>query len=191
MRLYLRSRMVPVSVAALACTTIGLWELSHAMESDRLRDILTVLAAAAGVAVFAPGLAGPDLDLDRASAFAWPPRRLAHLAFAGAVVIGALAATELTGHPFAAIGQVTRNVAGMAGLLALGAVVLGAHRAWLPPIGWALAVIPLAPPTEPTYKVALTWIVQPTGSAVATFTATILCLAGTLAYTIIGPSGRS
>jgi len=187
MRLFLRSRMVPVSVAALVCSTIGLWELSQVMDNAHLRGILAVLAGAAGVAVFAPGLAGPDRDLDRVSAFAWPPRRLAHIAFAGAAVTGALAAAELTGHPFAAIGQITRNVAGMVGLLALGAVVLGAHRAWLPPIGWALAVVPLAPPTEPAHKVALTWIVQPAGSGLATLTATVLFAAGALAYALIGP----
>lgn len=179
--------MLPVSAAALACSTIGLWQLSQAVENVRLRGILTVLAIAAGVAVFAPGLAGQDLDLDRVSAFSWPPRRLAHLALAGVAVTGALAAAQLTGHPFAAIGQLTRDVAGMVGLLALGAVTLGAHRAWLPPIGWALAVIPFAPPPEPAYKVALTWIVQPAGAAAATFTATVLCLAGALAYALIGP----
>ncbi|HZM78811.1 MAG TPA: hypothetical protein VFC19_24040 [Candidatus Limnocylindrales bacterium] len=178
--------MVPGSAAAFVCSAIGLWWLSHATESARMRGVLAILAVAAGVSVFAPGLAGPDSDLDRASAFAWPPRRFAHLALAAIAVTGGLAVAQLTGHPFAALGPVARNVAGMVGLLALGAVVLGAHRAWLPPVAWALAVLPLAPPPEPAYKVALTWMIQPAGSGLATLTATLLGLAGTLSYALIG-----
>jgi len=42
------------------------------------------------------------------------------------------------------------------------------------------------PPTRPTYKVMLTWMVQPIDTRAATVAAAILAVAGTLSYAVLG-----
>jgi hypothetical protein len=42
------------------------------------------------------------------------------------------------------------------------------------------------PPTRPTYKVMLTWMVQPIDVRAATIAAVTLAAVGTLAYAIVG-----
>ena len=147
--------------------------------------------ALAATTAIAPGLAGADPDLERASAIAWPPRRAAHVIVAGAAVFGTLAATALAGEQSADAGQIARNVAGLTGLVALGAVVLGAARAPLLPVLWTVLVLWWAPPmgeppTGPTYKVMLTWMAQPIEARPATVAAVTLAAAGTLAYAVLG-----
>jgi hypothetical protein len=185
--LYLRSRAVPVALAATVGSTLALWGLDRWIDAPQVRDPLALLAVLAGAAAFAPGLAGADVLLDRTAAIAWPPRRAAHVLLAGALVLGAVAATALT-----PTGTLARNVTGLTGLVALGAATLGATRAWLPPAGWTLLSLwftpPIGlPPTEPTWKVALTWMVQPPPTTLATVTAVTLGATGTLAYAFLGP----
>lgn len=189
--LYLRCRSVPVAVAAVLGTTTALWLLGHTTDDPQPRGVLAVLAVLAGTAATAPGLAGADIDLDRTAAFPWPPRRAAHVLVAGAGVAGVLAATALTGDALANAGRIARDVTGMGGLVALGAATLGAARAWLPPVTWTLLALPLSPPlgtqpAGPTYKLVLTWMVQPTDMTSATVTAVSLGVVGTLAYARFG-----
>ena len=113
------------------------------------------------------------------------------LVVAGAAVAGLLAATALVAEPQAATGQLARNVAGLTGLVALGAVFLGAARAPLLPVLWTVLVLWWAPPmgeppTRPAYKVMLTWMAQPTEARPATVAAIALAAAGTLAYAVLG-----
>jgi hypothetical protein len=82
-------------------------------------------------------------------------------------------------------------VAGLTGLVALGAVVLGATRAPLLPVVRTVLVLWWAPPmgeppTRPAYKVMLTWMVQPPETQAATVAAIVLAAAGTLAYAALG-----
>ena len=110
---------------------------------------------------------------------------------AGAAVVGLLAATALAGEKMAGAGEIARNVAGLAGLVALGATVLGADRSPLVPVIWTVLVLRYAPPmgeppTRPTYKVVLTWMVQPIETGAATMAAVLLAVGGTLAYAVLG-----
>jgi hypothetical protein len=150
-----------------------------------------LLVAVAATTAIAPGLAGADHDLDRASAIAWPPRRAAHVIVAGAAVIGLLTGTSLVGEQMAGTEQIARNVAGLAGLVALGAAILGAAPAPLLPVIWTVLVLRYAPPmgeppTRPAYKVMLTWMVQPADVRAATVAAVILAAVGTLTYALVG-----
>ena len=189
--LYLRSRAVPASAAALLGCAVALWALGLAIDHPQGRALATLLVALAATTAIAPGLAGADHDLDRVSAIAWPPRRAAHVIVAGAAMVGLLAATALVGEQLAATGQIARNVAGLTGLVALGAVVLGAARASLLPVVWTVLVLRWAPPmgeppTRPAYKVMLTWMVQPAETRPAVVAAVVLAAAGTLAYSVFG-----
>jgi hypothetical protein len=170
----------------MAASALALWVLGRSVDEARLQDALALLAVLAGAAAFAPGLAGADADLDRTAAIAWPPRRAAHIVLIGAAILGVVAATELT-HTAA----LARNVTGLTGLVALGAVTVGATRAWLPAGAWTVLGLwstpPLGtPPTSPGYKVVLTWMAQPSTNDKATITAILLGCTGTLAYTLLG-----
>ena len=82
-------------------------------------------------------------------------------------------------------------MAGLTGLVALGAVVLGAARAPLLPVVWTVLVLWWAPPmgeppTRPAYKVMLTWMAQPVDTRAATVAAVVLAVAGTLSYAVLG-----
>jgi hypothetical protein len=188
---YLRSRAVPATAVAVLCCAVGLWALGRVVDHPQGRVLAALLAALAGTTALAPGLAGADLDLDRASAIAWPPRRAAHLILASAAVAGLLAATAIAGERMAGTGLIVRNVAGLTGVLAVGAVVLGTARApWLPVV-WMALVLRYAPPmgvppARPTRTVMLTWMVQPIDTRAATVAAIVLAVAGTLAYAVLG-----
>lgn len=189
--LYLRSRAAPASVAVLLGSAAALSGLYLAIDHPKGRALATLLVALAATTAIAPGLAGADQDLERASAIAWPPRRATHLIVAGAVTFGLLAAAALIGEQSPDTGQVARNVAGLTGLVAIGAVILGAPRASLLPVVWTVLVLWWAPPmgvppTGPPYKVMLTWMVQPAGAQPAIATAIILATAGTLGYALLG-----
>ena len=189
--LYLRSRAVPVSAAAVLGCAVALWALGLAVDHPQGRVLVALLVAVAATTAIAPSLAGADHDLDRASAIAWPPRRAAHVLVAGVTVVGLLAATALVGEQMAGTGHIARNVAGLTGLVALGAVVLGAARAPLLPVVWTVLVLRYAPPmgeppTRPTYNVMLTWMVQPVDIRAATVAAVLLAAVGTLAYAFLG-----
>jgi hypothetical protein len=191
--LYLRSRSAPAALVAALGATAALWWLHHAIDDPQPRPLLALLAALAGTAAIAPGLAGADHDLDRTAAIAWPPRRAAHLTTGAAIVAGLLAATALTGDPFAHAAPIARDVLGLGGLVALGAAILGAARAPLLPVTWTLLVLRFSPalggtpPTQPGWKQALTWMIQPAGTTSATVAAVLLGVAGVLAYAVFGP----
>jgi hypothetical protein len=185
--LYLRSRSVPTAFAAITGTVLVLWSLGRLADVPGARDTFAMLAVLAGGAAIAPGLAGADIDLDRTASIAWPPRRAAHVILGGAVILGIVAAAVLT-HP----GLLTRNVFGATGLVALGAATLGASRAWLPLAAWTVLSLPFTPPlgtppTAPTYKVLLTWTVQPPEVTTAIVMAVLLGATGTLTYALAGP----
>jgi hypothetical protein len=184
--LYLRSRSVPLALTAAAGSALALWSIHHIADDPRAHTLLALLAVVAGTAAFAPGLAGADLDLEETAAIDWRWWRAAHVVFAGAAVLGLLAAAQLSGDALGAASTLARNVSGLGGVVALGAAVLGAARASALSVGWTLLVLPLPPPAGPAYKLALTWMVQPAGTAVATATAAVLGLGGTVAYAILG-----
>lgn len=189
--LYLRSRAVPATAPAVLGCVVALWALGLVIDHAQGRSLAALLVALAATAALGPGLVGADPDLDRVSAIAWPPRRAAHVVVAGAAVVGLLAATALAGEQMAGTGHIARNVAGLTGLVALGAAVLGAARAPLLPVLWTVLVLRYAPPmgeppTRPAYKVMLTWMVQPPGARAATVAAVVLAAAGTLAYAVLG-----
>jgi hypothetical protein len=177
--LYLRCRSIPVAVAAVLGSTAVLWWLTQLVDSPATRAKLALMAAIAAAVAIAPGLAGADGDLDRTAAIAWPPRRAAHVLAATAAGVGILGATALTGDPLTQAGPFVRNVIGLAGLIALGAATFGASRAWLLPATWILLLLQYTPPfgtppDQPTYKVMLTWLMQPAETPSATIAAVIL-----------------
>jgi hypothetical protein len=182
---------VPAAAGLVVACAVGLWALGRAIDGAQGRSLAALLVALAATAAIAPGLVGADVDLDRVSSIAWPPRRALHVIVAGAVVVGLLTATALVGEQMAESGQIARNVAGFIGLVALGAVLLGATRAPLLPVLWTVLVLQFTPPlgespTRPPYKVMLTWMAQPVEARAATFAAAVLAATGIVAYAVFG-----
>ena len=147
---------------------------------------LAAFGAALGAAVVSTGLGGHDLALDRTAAFGWPPRRAAHLLLGGAVVAALLLAAGRVADPIAPDAFVLRDVLGLGGLAALGAVLFGARAAWAPPVGWAGLTLVVPPGEDHWLTRLLTWPVQPADTTSATITAVVLGCTGLLAYSWFG-----
>jgi hypothetical protein len=178
--LYARSRQVPAGVAGALIAVAAIWGLAE--WNGGATGTSAAFAIVAGAAILGAGLSGQDPDLDRTAAVRWLPRRAIH-----AVLIGAL-----TGAVVLAFGEeaappefVARNSAGIAGLVALTAAFFGGHLAWTVPVGW-LAVSLFLPRDETTAVLVARWMLQPVGTAAATWTAVALGVGGVAAYALAG-----
>jgi hypothetical protein len=190
--LYVRSRHVAAALTAAVSTTAALWALAAALNDPATARVLGLSAVAGGAAVAGPGLAGADIDLDRTGAIDWRPRRAAHVALVIAAALGIVAATALTEHPLGPIPEVARNAVGAGGLLALAVTSLGASRAWIPLVLWAMTTTQVleqfwSTSNPPGYAQIITWAAQPAESGPAIITAVVLGVAGTAAYAALGP----
>jgi len=179
--LYARSRRLPAAFGTLLVATTGVWFLGR----GAWNAVLAVLALTTAVAVAAIGLSGQDPDLDRTAALPWPVRRFAHLALiavvAGAVVVG----VQELGQPAVALSIVVRDAAGLAGLAGLAATIAGGQFGWTLPLAWC-AISPFVPNDKSTVSQVTAWLLQPPETTAATWTAVVLAVSGTLAYTVRG-----
>ncbi|MCE6999434.1 hypothetical protein LZG04_32180 [Saccharothrix sp. S26] len=180
--LYARARHVPVSAAAAAVGVGGLGALAQPGGSPQS----AAFGAALGMAAVATGLGGHDRALDRTAAFGWPPRRAAHLLLGGTVVAALLLAVGLVADPLAPDAFLLRDVAGLGGLAALGALWFGSRTACVLPLGWAGVTLVVPPGDDDWLTRLLTWPVQPAGTTSATVTAVVLGGAGLLAHSWFG-----
>lgn len=186
--LYLRSRRVPFALAmatAAIALTWALWMVyADSPTVDARMLSLTVMLA---VAAFSPTLSGPDDALDHTGSISWPVRRGVHLLLIAAGLTTLLLVTTVTDARFEPYWLVLRNTAGLLGLAALGAVLVGAARSWIAPLTWTLvAVTPLLGPGPELGIQVAGWLVQPAGTTAATVCASILAGAGLLAYALRG-----
>lgn len=189
--LYLRSRQVPMALAAAVAGMTAMWALwAVAGETREVDTSLVVLTGLLLVAALTATLGGPDDALDGTAALRWLPRRVVHLLVAFLVVVALLLVTHATGARFGPAGMVVRNAAGLLGLTALGAVTIGTARAWILPLGWTLPAI-MFPHGEPVLGRILTWQAQPPDSTAAAVTAGLLAGAGLIAYGTAGPLRRA
>jgi len=193
MTLYLRSRRAPAALAVAVAGWAAVWAAWPLLSSERdVEGPVVVLTVLLLVCAASATLGSPDVGLDRTAALRWPWRRLAHVLVAGGVVVGLLALTLATGARFGPFGVVARDVAGLVGLAALGAAVLGGDRAWFLPLGWTLPVVAGAVPDAGRAEVGrvLTWQLQEGHDRASAVTAAVLALAGAAAYARLGPARR-
>ncbi|MEV7099064.1 hypothetical protein AB0M80_40170 [Amycolatopsis sp. NPDC051045] len=179
--LYVRSRQAPAAFTALLVATAGLWFLTRGSWST----LPVTLTLAAGVAVAAIGLSGQDPDLDRAAALPWPIRRFAHLALIGLAAGGAVLAVQELGSSTVGLAIISRDAAGLLGLAGLAATVGGGQFGWTLPLLWC-AISPFVPHDDATVNRIAAWMLQPPDATAATWTAVVLAVSGTLAYTAWG-----
>ncbi|MGW2843731.1 hypothetical protein [Streptomyces sp. NPDC001274] len=193
--LYLRSRALPVTAAALAgVVLVAAWSADQLQDRPHFdhtaRAPVVVLAPLLAAAAIGTALHSHAEELDRTAARRWWPLLLAHLVVATALAAGALAAA-VPGHPeaFGAPAMV-RNVLGSTGVTVASAALLGARPSWLPMTVYGSAVY-LAAPNEPGRAAALwAWPLQPGPEAGAWAVAVAAYGAGAALLAVRGP-GRS
>ncbi|WP_331742273.1 hypothetical protein OG535_00755 [Kitasatospora sp. NBC_00085] len=181
--LHLRSRGIPATVLAYLAAA-GLTWAGYLTDDPTTSRMVGLIAVVLGVAATARTLAGPDEELERGTPVPWRLIRAVHLTLLGAVLLGLLAAVHLiAGQPARAVpwGNLVEAVLALTALTALTAVVLGAHAAWVPSIGWALLMLALGPRITLDGQV-LTWMVQEPRTVTSTTTAACLTVVGAAAY---------
>jgi hypothetical protein len=179
--LYARSRQAPAAFTALLVATAGVWFLAR----DSWSPIPVMLTLTAGIAVAAIGLSGQDPDMDRTAALPWPIRRFAHLALIGLAAGGAVLAVQQLGAMTVDLSVILRDAAGLLGLAGLAATVAGGQYGWTLPLAWA-GITPFVQDDGSTTSRIVAWMLQPAGTAAATWTALALAVSGTAAYTAWG-----
>jgi hypothetical protein len=179
--LYLRSRQVPVALGMAAAGVGGVALLGNTPERPLQTHIFAVLSLGLGLGLLGNGLGGAAAALERTAAIRWAGWRTAHLvAVAVAVFVVAAAASD------ASTGVILRATAGLVGLTALAATLLGHQLAWTLPTAGAGAAAVLPPLTEPEILSVLTWPMQPPDSTTATVVAAVLAVGGLVAYAVRG-----
>jgi hypothetical protein len=189
--LYLRSRRVPAALIAAAGGTVLMWTVVAAFSESRDADLsMVVLLVLLLAASSAATLGSHDDALERTGARRWPPLRAAHLLAAVAVILALVLATLVTGARFGPAALVVRDAAGLIGLTALGAAVLGAARSWFLPLTWTLPAVMFPFGGTAMAGQVLTWPSQPHDNLAAAVTAAVVAVTGLLAYALRGPSLR-
>ncbi|OLO34731.1 hypothetical protein PZ61_0232345 [Streptomyces sp. MNU77] len=178
--LYARSRRAPSAAWALLASAALLGAGAAAGAADPRPGVLAVAVA---VASTAPGLGGQDAALDRTAAIRWAPLRAAHVLLIAAAVTLVLLAAQTAGREPVTAAFLLRDAAGLTGLAALGAVLLGAEYAWTPVVGWPAVTLFAAP--DPAGVGG--WLLAPPDGRVAAWTAAALLAAGATAYAAAGP----
>lgn len=181
--LYLRGRQVPLGAAVALVAVAALGLLARVDDSAVVRIQLTLFAVTVAVAATATGLAGADPALERTAAIGWPLRRLAHLTAMAAATAGVTALALPGIEP----EVLFRNVAGLTGLAALGATLLGGGLAWCLPMLWTVVAVTALLTEAAPGTAAITWLVQPAGSSAALVTASVHAGFGAMIYLCFGP----
>lgn len=184
--LYARSRQLPASLAAVVIGALVVWALAGIGGGTLGDPRLIMLVLTAGAMAFSAGLGGQDRALDRTAAIRWMPRRAVHVLLCGVFIGAVMLAVQTMSGQSASAAFVVRNSAGLIGLVAIGAAWCGAQYAWIPPFAW-LSVSFVVPPASGVGTQVLTWMMLPTGTATATWTALVLAVAGTAVYAVGGP----
>ncbi|MFJ4844748.1 MULTISPECIES: hypothetical protein [unclassified Streptomyces] len=190
--LYLRSRALPASAAALIGTAaVTYWSARRLLDLPSLGANalvpVVVLAPLLAAGAIGTGLHTYSDDLDRTAVRAWWPRRLAHL-LALTACAAALLALALPGHsPDFGWSAAVRNVLGATGICAAGAALLGARLSWLPATVYLSAVYLAGAPGEPGgTRVVWAWPLQPGPVPGAWTTAAVLFVLGSALYAWLG-----
>ncbi|MFG2349293.1 hypothetical protein [Streptomyces phaeochromogenes] len=182
--LHLRCRAVPATVLVFLAAAALTW-VAYLTDDPATAQRLGLIAIVLGVAPTARTLAGPDEELERGTPAPWRLIRAVHLLLLGGVLLGLLVVVHrIAGQQAHAVayGTVVQAVLALTALTALGAVLVGAHVAWVLPIGWAMLMLAVGP-RESVVGQALTWMVQEPGTATSTTVAALLTVVGVAAYT--------
>jgi hypothetical protein len=131
--LHLRCRAVPATVLVFLAAAALTWA-AYLPDDPATSQRLGLIAVVLGIAPTARTLAGPDEELERGTPAPWRLIRAVHLLLLGGVLLGLLVAVHRIagqGAHAVAYGTVVQAVLALTALTALGAVLVGAHAAWV------------------------------------------------------------
>ncbi|MFD8369691.1 hypothetical protein ACFV2Z_02760 [Streptomyces sp. NPDC059688] len=187
--LYVRSRAVPVALAALAATTAcAVWAAGRLDDwpDPYHRVVIVATAPLLASAVIGASLYSASAELDGTAVRPWWPRRLAQLAALTAVA-AALLPLAVLGHPGPfGPGAVVRNTLGCTGVTAAAAVLLGARLSWLPASAYVFAVYLGFHGGRRPGATVWAWPMQPGAERGAWLTALAVFALGTAWYAVRG-----
>ncbi|WP_327369827.1 hypothetical protein [Streptomyces sp. NBC_01217] len=180
--LYIRSRALHLTAAALTCTVLVAAWAADWLEDQPYFDHTARIPVLALAPLLASAAIGTSLythsdELDRTAVRRWWPLRLLHLLALTVPAAGALA-LAVPGHPeaYGAPGMV-RNVLGATGVAAASAALIGARLSWLPMTVYGGAVYLAAPHTPGGAAAVWAWPMQP-GPQGAAWTVALTAYAG-------------
>ncbi|RQW99374.1 hypothetical protein [Micromonospora inaquosa] len=186
--LHLRSRgaftfLVGVGVIALLAWAAGTWLASRPyFDGPAARVPVVALAPLLAALLLGPTLAGADEDLEHSTPLPWRAWRAGHLLVAAVVTAVALILAGLRAPDTYGAHALVRNALGCIGLVAGGAVLLGARLAWLPAFVYVCAVYAAAPRQTSVVVAAWAWPVQPSTITPSWLTAATIFAVGAAGY---------
>jgi hypothetical protein len=182
------SRRIPVALGLIAALGVLLWTALHYhwnIAGGRAAQMFIPLTIEAGAAaVIAVATYGPFGEPERATGRWLPCLRLAAALALTAAAFGALAAGATGGYLPGGSLALLRNVAGMAGLGLLVAVVLGGMLAWVGPMAYLLVTEVALQGRIPTTP--WVWPARPPHDLGAALCAAAVFAAGTALITLRG-----
>ena len=186
--LHLRSRGASTFVAGVGVITLlawaaGTWLASRPyFDGPAARVPVVALAPLLAALLLGPTLAGADEDLERSTPLPWRAWRAGHLLVAAFVTATVLSLAGLRAPDTYGAHALVRNALGCVGLVAGGAVLLGARLAWLPAFVYVCAVYAAAPRQTGTAVAAWAWPIQPSTSTTSWLAAATIFVIGVAAY---------
>jgi hypothetical protein len=190
--LHAKSRRVPVALAALAVSAIGL-RVTLIGHWDAYGALQLPLVAEAAAVCFVTAITGNPLGEPERVAGRWLPwLRLGGVVAVTAIAVGALAAGAIGGHMSGGTLDVLRNVAGMTGIGLLCAALLGGGLAWTGPTAYLIAGIyglytQWHPPAVSTPWL---WPARPPHDVAAAVCAGLVFACGLVVFTLRGARSR-
>jgi hypothetical protein len=197
--LHLRSRGASTFVAGVGVITLLAWAAGTWLagrpyfDGPAARVPVVALAPLLAALLLGPTLAGADEDLERSTPLPWRVWRAGHLLVAALVTAMALSLAGLRESDTFGAHALVRNALGCIGLVASGAVLLGARLAWLPAFVYVCAVYAAAPRHTGAVVAAWAWPIQPSTTTASWLTAVTIFAVGAAGYVHGGsraPAGR-
>jgi hypothetical protein len=190
-RLYLGSRRVPAALGALVvCSLVlrGALEWHWIPGSGPLTQQLPVLLEAATASVIAITTYSPFGEPERATGRWLPYLRPGTAGALTGMAVGLLSLGAAAAHLPGGTLAMARNIAGMAGIGWLSAVVIGAGLSWVGPMAY-LAVCESAILND--WRSPFIWPTRPAQDAGAALCAALVFVAGAVLITAVGARERS
>jgi hypothetical protein len=180
--LHARGRRAGPIAGGLLGVATACWMVAALVQETGM--LVAVLGPLAAVSLLGFALGGDDPALERTMPQCWPRWRAAELSVCALAACLALVPTLLQADQHATVAL--RNLSGLAGLTALGAVALGARLAWLAPTAWAMSGSAFGPRPE-SWLAPLTWPVQSGDTESAYILPAALAVTGAFLYSRYGP----
>jgi hypothetical protein len=186
--LHLRCRQVDRAALGLVGTALALRASHHWTTGTGLfAQLLLLLLTAAAASAIATSTSNPIGETEHTASSSLPVLRMTHLFILTSTAVTATTVAALTATYAISGPALLRNLAGFTGLALLAAALVGAHLAWVAPLGYVLYC-----GGELDLHISNLWIwpTLPAGDHTATLAALALLAAGLITISLAGARDR-